>query len=144
MILSSHSRVACYGLQASSLCMHMSLAGHAGLSLPVSQLEDPSCQKTIVKVVDALVFAFDSKLSSHARQWFCMLAICLTSCLAPGCELLYVWSLAASTLADLLCMVFDKITVSYAKSFVGPLLPVPVLLVYTNILCLCPDTQIII
>jgi len=71
-----------------------------------------------------LVFAFDSKLSSHARHWFCMLAICLTSCLAPGCELLYVWSLAASTLADLLCMVFDNFTVSHAKSFAGPLLPV--------------------
>ena len=53
-----------------------------------------------------------------------MLAIYLTSCLAPGCELLYVWSLAASTLADLLCMVFDKLTVSHAKSFAGPLLPV--------------------
>jgi len=69
-----------------------------------------------------------------------MLAICLTSCLAPGCGLLYVWSLAASTLADLLCMLFDKFTVPHAKSFAGPLLPVPVLLV----LCLCPDTQIII
>ena len=29
-----------------------------------------------------------------------MLAICLTSCLAPGRELLHAWSLAAATLAD--------------------------------------------
>lgn len=50
MILSSHSQVACYGLQANSPCMHMSLSGHAGLSLLVSQLEDPSCQTQLSRL----------------------------------------------------------------------------------------------
>ena len=55
-----------------------------------------------------------------------------------------LWSLAASTLADLLCVVFDKLTVSHAKSFAGPLLPVPVLRYCNAQLCLCPDTQSIL